>query len=95
MDKLKVFKLVKKILAGLLEAKDSKNCTTGPEIELESDLYTDLGLDSLELLDLLTAIEEEFGIDPDQYEAAAKRKVSEVVDYIIQLLEEKSDGIKK
>ena len=95
MDRPKVFEQVKKILVDLLAAKDSKNRTRIPKIELESDLYNDLGLDSLELLDLLTALEEEFDVNPDQYEAATKRKVSEVVDYTMQLLKEKSDGIKK
>lgn len=95
MDRPEVFERVQKVLADILVAKDSKNKARGPKIELESDLYSDLGLDSLELLDLLTALEEEFDVNPDQYEAATKRKVVEVVDYTIQLMKEKSDGIKK
>ena len=52
------------------------------EIKIESAFIEDLGADSLDIVELVMAFEEEFGIEiPD--EAAEKiSKVQEAVDYI-------------
>ena len=54
------------------------------EVAIESTFIDDLGADSLDIVELIMAFEEEFGIEiPD--EAAAKIKtVQDVVSYIDQ-----------
>ena len=52
------------------------------EVKLESSLIDDLGADSLDVVELIMAFSDEFGVDiPD--EAAEKiASVSDVVDYL-------------
>jgi acyl carrier protein len=52
------------------------------EVKLESSLIEDLGADSLDIVELIMAFSDEFGVDiPD--EAAEKiNTVSDVVDYL-------------
>jgi len=95
MDKNQVFQRVSKVLSDILSARDPRNKAKLPKFDWITDIYDDLGLDSLELLDLLTGLEEEFQVNPDQYEANDKRKISQVVDYIVKLIKEKEDGIKE
>ena len=95
VDKNEVFQRVTMVLSSILLAKSQRYKEKFPKMDWDTDVYDDLGLDSLELLDLLTGLEEEFQVNPDQYEANHKRKISEIVDYTIQLIKEKADGIKK
>ena len=52
------------------------------EISLESSLSTDLGADSLDLVELLLAFEEEFEIEITDDEAAKFKTVGDVVDLL-------------
>ena len=55
-----VFDTIKEILADQLELDPE-------EITLESDFVQDLGADSLDLVDLVMSIEDEFGVEvPDE-----------------------------
>ncbi|MHA2281720.1 MAG: acyl carrier protein [Promethearchaeota archaeon] len=56
MDADKVFLGVRKILADILQIEEE-------EISMEVSLFDDLGLESVDLLDLNFRIEKEFGID--------------------------------
>ena len=51
-------------------------------ITLETHLVDDLGADSLDAVDLIMAIEDEFGIELDDEAAQNVRKVSDLVSYI-------------
>ena len=84
-----VFGRLKKIFIKLLKVMQEKHPEDRPQIGLETDLVDDLGIDSVETLDLMNAIEEEFNIIPNVHDANWRRKISEVVDYIVELLEEK------
>ena len=59
-------------------------CVEPDEVAIESTFIDDLGADSLDIVELIMAFEEEFGIEiPD--EAAEKIKtVQDVVSYIDQ-----------
>jgi acyl carrier protein len=57
-----------------------------PKISLDTDVFDDLGVDSLGTLDLLNALEDEFDVSPNQYEANTKRTVREIVQYVGDLL---------
>ncbi len=83
-----VFDGVLIVLSSILDGKEAKIVPKN-NITWDTDIYDDLGIDSLESLDFLSGLEERFKVNPDQYEANDKRKVSEIVDYILKLANEK------
>ncbi|AFW96461.1 acyl carrier protein [Dolichospermum sp. UHCC 0684] len=76
MSQAATFEKVKKIIVEQLSIEDADTVT------LEANFVDDLGADSLDTVELVMALEEEFDIDiPD--EAAEKIKtVQDTVDYI-------------
>ncbi|HYE80533.1 MAG TPA: acyl carrier protein [Clostridia bacterium] len=52
------------------------------EVTLESSFIDDLGADSLDIVELLMALEEEFDIEIPDEEAEKLATVGDVVDYI-------------
>jgi acyl carrier protein len=70
-----VFEKVREIIANQLN-KDAETIT------LETHLVDDLGADSLDAVDLIMAIEDEFGIELDDEAAQNVRRVSDLVSYI-------------
>ena len=52
------------------------------EISPETTFMDDLGADSLDVVELVMAFEEEFGLEIPDEDAEKIRKVNEVVDYI-------------
>lgn len=52
------------------------------DITLESDIIKDLGLDSLDIVTLIMAVEDEYGFTADDDEIAALKTVGDVVNYI-------------
>ena len=85
MDRKQIFERVNKILLKILASKPTPDSMKVTVLDWNTDIFTDVGLDSLESLDLLTGLEEEFDVNPDQYEAVDKRKISQIVDYVIEL----------
>ena len=51
-------------------------------ITMESDLSNDLGADSLDAVELIMAIEEEFDINIEDEDAQALQTVGQIVEYI-------------
>lgn len=52
------------------------------EVSMESSFIDDLGADSLDIVELLMALEEEFDIEIPDEEAEKLSTVGDVVDYI-------------
>ena len=52
------------------------------EVKPESSFVEDLGADSLDLTELIMAMEEEFGVEIDDEEAQKLIKVKDAIDYI-------------
>lgn len=52
------------------------------DITLESDIIKDLGFDSLDIVTLIMAVEDEYGFTADDDEIAALKTVGDVVNYI-------------
>ena len=52
------------------------------EVKPESSFVEDLGADSLDLTELIMAMEEEFGVEIDDEDAQKISKVKDVIDYI-------------
>ena len=74
---------VKKIIAEQLGVKDE-------EIKLESKFTDDLGADSLDTVELVMALEEEFGIEIPDEDAEKAKAVKDVVAYIDNKLTKKN-----
>jgi len=55
---------------------------SGDEIKLESKFVEDLGADSLDIVELMMSLEEQFGIEIPDSEAEKMQTVGDVVDYI-------------
>lgn len=51
-------------------------------IKLESNLTDDLGADSLDAIELIMAVEEEFDVQIDDNEASNIKLVSDIVTYL-------------
>jgi acyl carrier protein len=52
------------------------------KIKLESHLVDDLGADSLDAVELVMAVEEEFNIEISDEAAQNIRKIKDIVDYV-------------
>ncbi len=52
------------------------------EIKLESSIVDDLGADSIDLIDLIMNLEEEYGISISDEEAVKLKTVGDIVDFI-------------
>ena len=75
MDEEEVFEKVCDILKDQLSIENK-------EIELSSKLIDDLGADSLDLVELVMAMEEEFGVEIPDADAETILTVEDVVKYI-------------
>ncbi len=70
-----VFEKVKEIVARELKADPEK-------ITLETHLIEDLGADSLDAVDLIMALEDEFGMEVDDETAQNAKTIGDLVKYI-------------
>lgn len=52
------------------------------KVKPESDIIKDLGLDSLDIVDMLMYVEEEFGVSIDDGDGLHLRHVADVVKFI-------------
>lgn len=74
-----VFDKVKKLLVEQLNAKPDS-------VKLESKIVEDLGADSLDVVELLMTLEDEFGVTVTDEEAVTLKSVKDIV----KLIENKS-----
>ncbi|MBR3968621.1 MAG: acyl carrier protein [Clostridia bacterium] len=70
-----VFEKMKKILAEQLDAD-------ADSITLETDIQDDLGADSLDVVEMLMSIEDEFSIEIPDEKIEGLKTVGQVVEYI-------------
>ena len=75
MDCLSTFEKVKEIVVEQLGAEAS-------EVQLESTFVDDLGADSLDIVELIMAFEDKFGIEIPDEKAEKIKTVKDVVDYV-------------
>lgn len=76
-----IFEKVKEIIADQLSLEEN-------EIKMESSFVDDLGADSLDVVELVMALEEEFEIEIPDEEAEKVTSVTSVVEYIKSRVEE-------
>lgn len=70
-----IFDKMKKIIVEQLGVEED-------EITLESSIIDDLGADSLDIVELIMAIEEEFGIEIPDSETEKLNTVGDAVEYV-------------
>jgi len=75
MTRTEILQKVKKLVAGQV-------CCEDRVIEEESILKDDIGLDSLDTLELGMIFEEEFHVDISEEELAKFKTIKDIVDYI-------------
>lgn len=75
MSREEIFEGVKKVV---MEAIDEE----GKVITEDTSIVDELGLDSLDIVEMLMALEEEFDISIEDSAAEKFVKVSDVIDYI-------------
>jgi len=75
MDEKAIFEKVKGILSDQLGLDES-------EIEMDSELIDDLGADSLDLVEMIMTLEEEFDVEIPDEDAEGIITVSNAVTYI-------------
>jgi acyl carrier protein len=59
------------------------------EIKLESRFVDDLGVDSLDTVELVMAFEEEFGLEIPDEQAERMKTVGDVIDYLKEELQKR------
>ena len=75
MSSEEVFEKVKGIIVDQLQVSE-------PAVTLEASFIDDLGADSLDLVELIMALEEEFDIEIPDSDAEKVATVNDVVEYI-------------
>lgn len=71
-----VFEKIVDILAEQLDIENKNNIT------MDSELVDDLGADSLDSIDIVMSVEDEFGIEVPDEVIENMKTVSDIVDYI-------------
>jgi len=77
MKSEEVFGIIKDYFINEFEVPEEK-------ISLEANLFTDLGLDSIDALDMIGMLESRTDIDVDEEELKKIRTVKDVVDYVVK-----------
>ncbi|GAV31270.1 MAG: acyl carrier protein [Anaerosomatales bacterium] len=75
MDNEEIFQKVKDVIVDQLNVDED-------EVTLEASFIDDLGADSLDIVELVMALEEQFGISIPDEEAENIKTVGDAVDYI-------------
>jgi len=75
MSEQSTFERLKELVVELLEVDEAK-------VVLEASFVDDFGADSLDLIEMMTAVEEAFGIEIPDEDAGKLQTVQDAVDYI-------------
>lgn len=86
-NKNEIFERIVRIAQEMLLAFREQGMQKLPEIKLETDIFKDLGIDSVEVMDLIGLIEKEFGVSIEPEKVATKRIFADIVGYVDELLQ--------
>jgi len=79
MTKQEIFQVTKNIILDKLNVEEE-------DIKLSSSFIDDLGADSLDIVDLIMAFEDEFGIKVEDEDVEKLSTVKDVVEYVYRKL---------
>jgi len=82
MERSHIEQRVRKVISEVLKIDEM-------EVKAEANFIFDLGADSMQSVQLVAALEEEFDIEMDEEEAFSVQTVSKAVDFIQNILEQK------
>lgn len=83
-----IFRQLKKVIEQILQVARERDLRKKPEVRWETHLINELGVDSLEIMDLAAAVEKEFGITLEVQKFASEGTVRDIVSYILARIEE-------
>ena len=75
MTRDEIFNKVKALIVEELQVEESK-------VTMEATFESDLGADSLDAIEMITGIEDEFGVTIPDEEAMTLRTVGSIVDFL-------------
>lgn len=75
------FEKIREIIANTLEIDDVESIT------METSIMNDLEADSLDAVEIMMAIEDEFGIEIPDEDAENFRNIGDIVNYVEQKIE--------
>lgn len=76
MTQVEVFNKIKEMIVDALGVDDEK-------VTMEASFKEDLGADSLDAVELIMSVEEEFGVEVDEEFSQNLKVVSDIVNYIV------------
>ncbi|MDI6900432.1 MAG: acyl carrier protein [Anaerosomatales bacterium] len=76
MEKEEIFDKIKEVIVDQLNVEED-------DVTLEASFIDDLGADSLDIVELVMALEESFGISIPDEEAENIKTVGDAVDYVV------------
>ncbi|GAB4285253.1 MAG: acyl carrier protein [Coriobacteriia bacterium] len=76
MEKEEIFDKIKEVIVDQLNVDED-------DVTLEASFIDDLGADSLDIVELVMALEESFGISIPDEEAENIKTVGDAVDYVV------------
>ena len=85
-----IFKKLVTTIERFLQIAREKSMKEKPAIKMSTDLYEDLGIDSLEAMDLVAEIEKNFNISVEAQELLSKQKMSDLVEYLAKIQMQRS-----
>ena len=88
LSEQEIFERVKKVIEKLLQMGRDQSIRPTSAISITTDIYADLGIDSLEVMDLVAAIEREFQISVVPEEMVRKTKIQDIVAAVSTALKE-------
>lgn len=77
MTQVEVFNKIKEMIVDALGVDEEK-------VTMEASFKEDLGADSLDAVELIMSVEEEFGIEVDEEFSQNLKVVSDIVNYIVE-----------
>lgn len=75
MNQEEIFKKIQKLLSAQFDVSEDK-------ITMQTDIAKDLGVDSLDVIDILMSVEYEFKIEVPDEDAENVKTVEQMVEYV-------------
>ena len=84
VNEIEIFDRVSKSIEKMLQMTRQEEDCKSIVMNWDTDIFSDLGIDSVEVMDLLASLEREFKITLDPDKAGGRRKLRDLVDFVIE-----------